>query len=339
MKILVVGAGLSGAIVAQELANDHEVTVIDSRDHIAGNMHEYEMNNIRVHEYGPHIWHTNSAKAHDYMSKFTTWIDYKHKVKAILGDGTYVTLPVNKETKEIVGEENIIDTFIRPYTKKMWDKDIEELNPDILKRVPIRDDMNELYFPNDEFQGMPKDGYNKLIENMLDHNNITVKLETPFGKEMEQDYDFIFNSMPIDEYFDSDLGELSYRSIRFHNMLLPHPKMQSVPTVNFTNDGPFTRVTEWKNYPNHGVNEYETALTWEEPCDYKDNDMQRFYPVKDLSGENDALYEKYKARIPADMIFIGRLGLYQYLDMHQVVTKTLNIVQNFINKQTNNTSA
>ena len=127
---------------------------------------------------------------------------YFHKVKAILKDGRYVTLPVNKETKEIVGEENVIDTFIRPYTKKMWDKDIEELDPSILQRVPIRDDMNELYFPNDEFQMMPKHGYTSIFENIFDHNNINVEVDFEYDKLMNENYDFVFNSMPIDQYFD-----------------------------------------------------------------------------------------------------------------------------------------
>ncbi len=326
-KILVVGAGLAGAVVARELCPDHEVIVIDSRDHIAGNMFDYEDNGIRIHKYGPHIWHTNSSTAHHYMGQFTNWVDYQHKVKAILKNGQYVTLPVNRETKDIVGEENVIDTFIRPYTKKMWDKDIEELNPDILKRVPIRDDMNELYFPNDKYQSMPDKGWTNLIENMLNHPNIDVFTGVEFRKEMEKDYDYVFNSISIDEYFDEDLGSLDYRSVKFHNKWMAIPNLLPVPTVNFTNDGPYTRVTEWKNYPNHGGNEYETVLTWEEPCDYKDNNKERFYPVKDLNGDNDNLYQKYKARTPDNVTFIGRLGLYQYLDMHQIITKTLQQVE------------
>ena len=154
MKILIVGAGFAGATYARILAEaGHKITVIEKRDHVAGNAFDYiNEYGIRVHKYGPHIFHTNNKRVYDFLSRFTTWLPYKHKVKAQLEDGQFVTLPVNRETKEIVGEENIIDTFYRPYTKKMWDKDIEELDPSILQRIPVRDDDNELYFPGDEYQ-------------------------------------------------------------------------------------------------------------------------------------------------------------------------------------------
>src|SRR5210317_1603076 len=137
MKILVVEAGFAGAVIARELAEDgHNITVIDKRLRLGGNTAEYYNNKgIRVHEYGPHIFHTNSEKAYNWVVRFGEWVEYKHKVKAQLSDGQYVTLPVNKETKEIVGSDNILDVFYRPYTKKMWDKDIEELDPGIINRI------------------------------------------------------------------------------------------------------------------------------------------------------------------------------------------------------------
>lgn len=333
-SVLIVGAGFSGAVIARELASaGHEVTIIDSRNHIAGNAYDYaNEHGIKVHKYGPHIFHTSNARVFDYLSHFTEWTVYFHKVKAILSDGQYVTLPVNKKTAEIVGAENVIDTFIRPYTKKMWGKEIEELDPSILQRVPIRDDMNELYFPNDTIQVMPTHGYTKLIFNMLEHPNIKVKLDSPFKKSMMDEYDHVFNSQPIDEFFDYQFGELPYRSIKFHHVTLPSPKVLPEPCINFTHDGPYTRMTEWKNFPNHGVNNNFTTITYEEPCDYKENNMERYYPVKDLNGENRATYEKYAAIVPSNVTFIGRCGQYAYLDMHQAVSSALAISRKFLSK-------
>jgi len=334
MKILVVGAGLSGAVVSRELAETGcKVTVIDKRDHIAGNAFDYtNEHGIRVHKYGPHLFHTRNEKIYKYLGRFTEWVPYYHKVKAQLEDGRYVTLPVNKETKEIVGEENILDTFFRPYTKKMWGKEIEELDPDIVNRVKkfTRDDMNELYFPDDEFQCMPKHGYTKMVENMFDHENINVQLGVAFEKSMEDEYDYIFNSMPIDEYYDFCYGELPYRSIKFHTVDIPAPKLLPAVTVNFTHTGKFTRMTEWKNIPEHGENSSMTTLTYEEPCDYSDNDNERYYPVKDIEGKNRDLFAQYSSIENPKTIFMGRLGLYVYIDMHQCISSTMAIVEKFI---------
>jgi len=335
-KVLVVGAGFSGAAIARELANvGHKVDVIESRNHIGGNAYDYiNEHGIRVHKYGPHIFHTNNKDIVDWLSNFTDWVDYKHTVKAILKNGQYVTLPVNRETKRIVGEENIIDTFIRPYTRKMWNKEIEELDPSILQRVPIRDDYNELYFPNDDYQMMPKDGYTAMFEKILDHENINVSLSTHFDKSMEVDYDYIFNSMPIDVYFDNKFGELPYRSIKFHTNNIPAPKLFPTATVNFTHDGPYTRVTEWKNFPLHGENDCMTTITYEEPCDYKDNNYERYYPVKDIDGKNRDIYKMYREMIPPNMEFIGRCGLYVYINMDQAIASALATAKRFIGKNT-----
>ena len=330
-KILVVGAGMAGATIARLLAdNCYQVTVIDARDHIAGNCYDYVNEyGIRVHQYGPHLFHTSNTEAVEWLSRFTHWVDYEHKVKALLNTGQYVTLPVNKETKEIVGEENVLDVFFRPYTRKMWGKELDELDPAILKRVPIRDDMNELYFPNDSFQKMPALGYTAMFEEMLAHPNITVQLSTPFDKSMESEYAHVFNSMAIDEYFDYCHGELPYRSIRFEVETHKVPQKFPAAVVNFTDDGPRTRVTEWKHIPMHGDNPEYTTITYESPCDYKDNNMERYYPVKDLDGKNQEIYHKYRAMTPSNVTFIGRCGTYQYLDMWMVVCQTLKIFDNW----------
>ena len=331
MKVLIVGAGLSGVTIARELAdNGHKVHVIDRRDHIAGNAYDYiNEHGIRVHKYGPHLFHTNNKKVFQWLTRFTDWVEYHHKVKAQLKDGRYVTLPVNKETKDIVGEENVLDIFFRPYTKKMWGVELDKLNPDIINRVPIRDDDNELYFPDDKIQYMPRQGYTKMVENILHHHNITVDLKVHFNKLLEKEYDHVFNSMPIDEYYEFKYGKLPYRSIKFETISLPIPKALPTAVVNFTHNGPKTRVTEWKNIPCHGDNRYMTTLTFEEPCDYLENNLERYYPVKDASGNNKKTYEKYKKLQSKNMTFIGRCGLYAYLDMHQAINSSLAIAKRF----------
>jgi len=332
-SVLIVGAGFSGAVIARQLAEaGHRCTVIDKRDHIGGNAYDFDLNGIRMHKYGPHLFHTNNKEVVTWLSQFTEWVEYKHKVKAQLHDGTYVTLPVNKETKEIVGEDKILDTFFRPYTLKMWGKTLDELDPSIINRIPTRDDDNELYFPNDEYQMMPKDGYTKIFQNIFDHDNIRVFTGVEFTKSIEETYDHVFNSMPIDEYFDFEHGELPYRSIKFHNVTLPMAKVLPATTVNFTHDGPYTRVTEWKNIPNHGDNDQYTVLTYEEPCDYKDNNLERYYPVKDVEGVNRETYKKYKEMVRGTdrMTFIGRCGMYVYVDMDMAISSALAIAKRFV---------
>lgn len=330
-KILVVGAGLSGAVVAREMAEQgHQVTVIDKRNHVAGNAYDFVNEyGIRVHQYGPHLFHTSNDKVVAWLSRFTEWLPYQHKVKALLADGRHVTLPVNKETSELVGKENVLDIFFRPYTQKMWGVELEDLDPTIRQRVPIRDDLNELYFPNDTFQALPKAGYTQMVKNILDHERIQVQLSVAYDKRMNTEHDWVFNAMPIDEYFDFKHGPLPYRSIKFHTITVPIPKVLPTATVNFTHSEPFTRTTEWQLLPGHGKNPAYTTLTTEEPCDYKDNHMERYYPVKDSGGENLARYRRYEAEPKGNVTFIGRCGLYAYLDMHQAVSSALSISQGF----------
>lgn len=332
MRCLVVGAGFAGAVYSRELAESgHQVEVIDSRDHIAGNAYDFvNEHGIRVHKYGPHIFHTNNMRVVEWMSRFTDWVDYEHKVLAKHTDGQFYVLPPNRDTVERIGKENIVDVFFRPYTKKMWDKDISELNPKILERVPVREDENELYFPNDSFQKMPKEGYTAMFERIFDHENIKVSLEVDFEKSMEGEYDRVFNSMPIDEYYEYQYGELPYRSIQFDTVTISEEKVYETATTNFTTyEGP-TRVTEWKNFPLHGENESLTTLTYEYPCDYRDNNMERYYPVKDIDGVNQEVYSKYLAIENEKVQFIGRCGTYQYLDMHQVINQSLSGVNRII---------
>jgi UDP-galactopyranose mutase len=325
MNILIVGAGVTGCVIARELAEaGFKISLIDMRGHIGGNTFDYINEfGIRVHKYGPHLFHTNNKVVFEYLSRYTEWIEYQHKVKAVLDNGDFVTLPVNADTISKVGKGNIIDIFYRPYSEKMWGMKLEDLNPDIFKRVPIRNDLNELYFPNDKYQYMPLEGYSKLFENMVNHENINLSLNTKFCKELENEFDFTFNSMPIDMYYDYCYGELPYRSIKFHNVSLPLPFIFPAAVINFTHNGPYTRVTEWKHIPNHGSNASMTSITYEEPCDYKNNNFERFYPVADLEGKNISLYRKYLNIKNKNVKFVGRLGLYSYLNMDQCVNIAL----------------
>ncbi|MDC1453155.1 NAD(P)-binding protein [Porticoccaceae bacterium] len=338
-NILVVGAGFSGAVVARTLADaGWSVHVIDSRNHIGGNAYdETNEHGIRYHKYGPHIFHTNNKKVFDWLSNYTEWEKYKHKVLARLADGKNVVLPPNKKTIECLGsKQGVVDVLFRPYTKKMWGMTIEEIDPSIVDRVAIRDDDNEYYFPSDKYQFMPKHGYTNLFENILDHQNIQVSLNNKFSKSMEDDYFYIFNSMPLDEYHDFKYGELPYRSIKFHHVFLPFDKVLPSPTMNFTHELPYTRITEWKLYPCHEVTKTNTThLTYEEPCDYKDNHYERYYPVKDISGKNRKIYERYKSLKHPKMTFIGRCGLYVYIDMHQAVSSALAASNKWIKENDN----
>jgi UDP-galactopyranose mutase len=331
-KVLIVGAGLSGATIARELAEAGiRVDLIDRRNHVAANaFDETNEYGIRVHRYGPHLFHTSDIRVVNWLSQFCEWVPYKHKVKALLSDFRYVTLPVNLETKKIIGSENVQSILFRPYTKKMWGIDIEDLDSSVLARIPIRDDLNELYFPNDNFQALPRGGYTQLVKNILSHEKIRIFLNTKFDKKMLPEYEHCFNSMPIDEYFDFALGELPYRSIKFHTYTIPVPRVLPVATVNFTHEGPYTRVTEWSALPEHGESKWHTTITIEEPCDYRDNNMERYYPMKDASGENRALYRRYRAMTGPTMTFIGRCGTYAYLDMHQAVSHGLSTATRMI---------
>lgn len=318
------------AAIARELADQGSpIVLIDRRDHVAGNAYDYVApSGIRIHKYGPHIFHTSNMEVVNWLTRFTGWIPYRHMVKAMLPDGMLVTLPVNKSTAAHVGFENVIETFIRPYSEKMWGIRLEEIDENILKRVPIRNDDNEYYFPDDAFQAMPAEGYTELVRKILDHPSIDVRLSTEFSKEMESGYTHIFNSMPIDEYFDFKFGDLPYRSLKFHHVELPCPRLFPVSVVNFTHALPFTRVTEWKNFPGN-PQASSTLLTYEEPCSYTENNMERYYPVKDSAGRNKELFKQYQSLVSPKMTFIGRCGLYAYLDMHQAVSTSLAISRRY----------
>ena len=338
MRIAIIGAGFCGSTLARYLAEkNHYITLFEKRNHVGGNAYDYVNEyGIRIHKYGPHLFHTNNKKVYDWLSRFTKWLPYKHQVRALCSNGDTVVLPPNKNTLSYFGtKEKMIETLFRPYTRKMWNKELEELDPSIINRIKIRDDDNTYYFPDDTYQCMPKDGYTALFERMLNHKNIIYYLKTPVNKNIMTSWDYVFNSMPIDEYFDYRYGKLQYRSIIFkHKHYNKEWAWDDInATTNFTTNSGETRMTEWKKIPGHGNNKNWTTITLETPVDYTENNIERYYPVKDIKGKNKMLYKKYEAEADKlkNMEFIGRCGKYVYIDMHQAVNMALQIGEKYEN--------
>jgi len=363
MKVLVVGAGFAGAVYARLLAEaGHSIEVIDRRDHVGGNAADFvDGNGIRRHAYGPHIFHSRLRHVIDWISQFGVFVPYVHRVRALLPSDRFVPLPINLDTVNAVFGtrfeteaevrahladialpypdpanaaeylysqigQDLTDLFFRPYTKKMWNLDLEELSSAVVRRIPLRMDRTDTYFADEEIQMMPRDGYSALFAQMFDHPGIKVSLNTSFRKDMVAGADFCFNAMAIDEYYDYCHGELPYRSIRFHHRTQPHAADRGWSVTNFTDDQPLTRETAWHEFPAHVVRETGMqTITAEEPCDYRDNNMERYYPVRTADDRYQAVYNRYKqlAASEVKLRFIGRCGTYQYLDMDQVINQSL----------------
>ncbi|WP_244635801.1 UDP-galactopyranose mutase [Chthonobacter albigriseus] len=362
-RILVVGAGFAGAVHARTLAeNGYRVHVIDRRPHIGGNAYDrVDENGIRVHVYGPHLFHTKNEAVIAWLKRFGRFTPYQHKVRVRLPDGATAPLPINRTTVNIVHGTDLqteaevkaflasvavpiahpanaaeylysrigtalTDLFFRPYTRKMWLMELEDMAASVVQRIPINYDDTDTYFERTQTQMMPVDGYTALFDQILSHEAITVDLGVGYEKGMERDYGHCFTSMPIDEYFDYVDGELPYRSIRFHHRTATEAPEQGWSVTNFTDDGPLTRETAWHIIPHHLVERTgRYTYTAEEPCDYKDNGFERYYPVKTADGRFQARYDLYKERAKdlATISFIGRCGTYQYLDMDQVINQSL----------------
>ncbi|GGC94947.1 UDP-galactopyranose/dTDP-fucopyranose mutase family protein [Chelatococcus reniformis] len=367
---LVVGCGFAGAVYARGLAEaGHRVRILEQRDHIGGNAYDYvDENGVRVHRYGPHLFHTSTERVVSWVKQFSAWVPYEHRVRALLPDGQFVPLPVNRDTINAVfgaalvsapqveafledlsvecrspansGEylnskigQRLTDLFFRPYTKKMWGLDLEDLAAAVVKRIPIRYDTDDRYFPNETFQALPADGYTQMFDRILDHANIDVHLSTTFTRGMEHEFRHCFSSMPIDEYFEFVRGELPYRSIRFHRETRSVVDVPLWGVTNFTDSGRYTRETYWKSLPGHQTGSSDvTTVTLEEPCDYRDNGMERYYPVKTADDRYVRLYGEYQGLADGldQMTFIGRCGTYQYLDMDQVINQSLLGVEKFL---------
>ncbi len=352
---LVVGAGFAGSVIAERLASQHDarVLVIDRRPHIAGNAYDrLDEAGILIHQYGPHIFHTNSDEIVDYLSQFTSWRPYEHRVLAEVR-GQLVPIPINRTTlnklfdldlrtdgeaaaylasraesvDEIRTSEDVVinavgrelyELFFQGYTRKQWGIDPSGLDKAVTARIPTRTNEDDRYF-GDRHQIMPAQGYTRMFENMLDHPNIDVLLGADFREVRDEvKAGHIVYTGPIDEYFDFRFGKLPYRSLRFDHKVIDTERFQPVAVVNYPSpDVPYTRITEYKHLT--GQTAERTSLTYEYPSAEGDP----YYPIP--RPENQALFKKYEALADAtaNVTFVGRLATYRYYNMDQVVGQAL----------------
>jgi len=350
---LIVGAGFAGSVLAERLAvgSDKKVLICDKRPHIGGNAYDhYNEAGILVHKYGPHIFHTNARDVFEYLSRFTEWRPYQHRVRASV-DGQVVPIPINLDTintlyglnltafevedffkkvaepcEEVRTSEDVVvskvgrelyEKFFRNYTRKQWGLDPSELDASVTSRVPTRTNRDDRYF-TDTYQSMPLHGYTRMFERMLDHPNIKVLLNCDY-REVEKDIPFreMIYTGPVDAYFDYCYGKLPYRSLEFKHETHEQAVFQSAPVVNYPNDQPYTRVTEFKYLT--GQEHNRTSIVYEFPQAEGDP----YYPVP--RKENAAIYAKYKALADTTtgVTFVGRLATYKYYNMDQIVAQAL----------------
>ncbi|MBO4707552.1 MAG: UDP-galactopyranose mutase [Elusimicrobiaceae bacterium] len=363
--ILIVGAGISGIALARLLAEkDYSVLVIDKRPHIGGNCYDYkDENGIIIHKYGPHIFRTDNKEVWQFLSRFTEWQEYKHKVRAII-DSKEVPIPFNFTSIDIlfdaqkakIFEEKLISKYgenkkipilklkqstdkdlqelaafvyekvFYHYTLKQWGLKPEELDGDALARVPVYTSYYDGYF-TEKYQAIPKNGYTKMFENILKHPNIKVQLNTDFKDLKNIKYKNLFYSGPIDEYFDHKLGPLPYRSLNFEFKTLPQKQFQDVAVVNYTGQEPYTRITEFKHFLNEETS--STTIAYEYPSAFELGKNERYYPIP--KQENEQLYKRYLelAGKEKNIYFIGRLGEYKYYSMHSAVAAIFELVKKF----------
>lgn len=350
---LIVGAGFAGSVLAERLARvlDKKVLIIDKRSHIGGNAYDhYNDAGILVHKYGPHIFHTNSREVFEYLSKFTPWRPYEHRVLASV-DGQLVPIPINLDTvnrlyglsltsfqleeffrsvaeprEQIRTSEDVIvskvgrelyEKFFRNYTRKQWGMDPSELDASVTARVPTRTNRDDRYF-GDTYQAMPLHGYTRMFENMLDHRNIKVMLNTDYREVAPFiPYKEMIYTGPVDEFFDCRYGKLPYRSLEFKHETIDRQQYQRAPVVNYPNEHLYTRITEFKYLT--GQEHGRTSVVYEFPTAEGDP----YYPVP--RPENAELYKKYRALAEATpgVHFVGRLATYRYYNMDQVVAQAL----------------
>jgi len=350
---LIVGAGFSGAVLAERIASQRgrRVLLVDRRDHIAGNAYdEYDVDGVLVHRYGPHIFHTNAKGVFDYLSHFTAWRPYQHRVSALV-DGRLVPIPINLDTintlynldlsspeleaffaaraekrERIVTSEDVVvarvgrelfEKFFRGYTRKQWGLEPRELDATVTARVSVRTNRDDRYF-TDVYQAMPLHGYTAMFRRMLRHPNIKVMLNTDYREVVDLvPHRHLIYTGPIDGYFERSLGPLPYRSLEFEFVTHDEAWVQETGTTNYPNDYDYTRRTEMKHLT--GQRHARSVLVYEHPR----ADGDPYYPVP--RPENRALYEEYSAMAAEleHVTFAGRLGTYRYYNMDQVVAQAL----------------
>jgi UDP-galactopyranose mutase len=355
MTYLVVGAGFAGATCARRLADaGKDVLVIDRRCHVAGNAHDHhDAHGVLIHEYGPHIFHTNSDRVVEFLSRFTAWRPYEHRVLAEV-DGRLYPIPINRTTinalyglqldeagahdwlertreprPTLASSEDVVlasvgrdlcEKFFRGYTRKQWGMDLSELSAGVAARIPTRCNDDDRYF-TDRFQAMPRDGYTAMFDRLLDHPRIRVETGVEFAAVRRRHaFEKIVYTGPVDEYFGQVLGRLPYRSLRFeHVHLAGSALVQPVGTINHPNDHAYTRVTEFRHLT--GQAHAGTSLVRE----YATDEGDPYYPIP--TRANDALFRQYQALAEREVgtVFVGRLAQYRYYNMDQVVAAALHV--------------
>jgi UDP-galactopyranose mutase len=361
---LIVGAGFAGSVLAERLARTggKRVVLCDQRPHIAGNAYDhYDAAGILVHKYGPHIFHTGCKRIFDYLSRFTAWRPYEHRVLAHV-EGKQLPFPINIDTinglygMNLSSEEEAVayfasvsDTtlrartseaavvskvghdlyqkFFKNYTRKQWGLDPSELDAAVAARVPARTNRDDRYF-TDEFQAMPLRGYTNMFENMLDHPNIKIVLNTDYRELLrEMNFREIVYTGPVDAFFDYRYGKLPYRSLEFKFETHNTEVFQPAAVINYPNDHEYTRITEFKYLT--GQSHPRTSLVYE----YPKAEGDPYYPVP--RPENALIYSKYKdlAEATRNVHFVGRLATYRYYNMDQVVGQSLALFDRISDKQ------
>ena len=350
---LIVGAGFSGSVIAERLASQQnkKVLLVDRRPHIAGNAYDYyDDAGILIHKYGPHIFHTNSKDVFDYLSLFTAWRQYQHWVKANV-DGQLVPMPINLDTinqlyglnlnsmqveeffasqaekvEQIRTSEDVVvskvgrelyEKFFQGYTRKQWALDPSELDASVTSRVPTRTNRDGRYF-TDSYQAMPRHGFTRMFENLLDHDNIKVLLNCDYREVMDfVPFKNIIYTGPVDEFFDYRFGKLPYRSIDFKFESYDQEQYQVAPVINYPNDYAYTRITEFKYLT--GQKSDKTSIVYEFPTAEGDP----YYPIP--RPENAEIYKQYQALASEqkNVWFVGRLATYKYYNMDQCVAQAL----------------
>lgn len=360
LRYLIVGTGFAGSVTAQQLSEaGHSVLIIDKRSHVGGNAYdETDPHGVLVHRYGPHIFHTNAERIFGYLSRFTEWHPYEHRVRSVVDQIAY-PFPINRDTlNQLYGlhlnepaaeafiesvreprfpietSEDVIlnsvgrdlyEKFFLNYTRKQWGLEPSELKAGVAARIPVRTNSDDRYF-TDRFQAMPKRGYTKMFESMLDHPNITIELGVEFRAIREKyPYTHLVYTGPIDAYFDYCFGRLPYRSLHFEHEHLPSVRQfQEVGTINYPNDHAYTRITEFKHLT--GQVHSGTSIVREYPQTQGDP----YYPVP--STDNEALFKRYEAlaATQSNVTFVGRLAQYRYYNMDQVVGAALKAAQTLL---------
>ncbi|MDG6881296.1 Probable UDP-galactopyranose mutase [Phocoenobacter uteri] len=362
-NIAMAGAGLSCAVIARKLAEKgHKITIFESRNHIGGNCHTErdDKTGVMIHVYGPHIFHTDNKEVWDFVNQYMEFKPYVNRVKSTT-KGQVFSLPVNLHTinqffnktlspnearafieqqadmsitdpqsfeeqaMRFVGKD-LYEAFFKGYTQKQWGIDPKNLPASILKRLPVRFNYDDNYFAH-PYQGMPKDGYTKMIENILDHQNIEIRLNTPFVREQAVEFDHVFYSGTIDGYFNYEYGRLPYRTLDFKKKYAKGD-FQGCAVMNYGDVSvPYTRISEHKYFSTW--ESFEDTVYFEEYSRSCEQEDTPYYPIN-LVGGNELIEKyRYKAAQEKNVTFVGRLGTYRYLDMDVTIAEALKVVGEF----------